>query len=145
VISGLQADHYGEQGRQRLLAISRTERSLLDACVKHFVPLHLDKSTVLLYRDASNGPRVDMDDLMSLSVVGLEMDVLHDPCPVNCNEAVCGVIIDCMQAFATHHNNDDDDNDNDNDDDDDMCLLDTQDESINLLVSHLRAVTCSNA
>jgi hypothetical protein len=59
---------------------SSKHEELIDACIKHLVPIHIPGS-VLLYRDASNGPHVDLKDLISLGIVSLEINVLHDPCP----------------------------------------------------------------
>lgn len=55
--------------------------ALMDACLDHFAPLHISGKSILLYRDPPHGPRVGMRELMSLSALNLEMNVLHDPCP----------------------------------------------------------------
>ena len=57
-----------------------THEALMDACVEHLAELFMGES-VLVYRDPPHGPRVNLDDLFSLSVLGLEMNPRDDPCP----------------------------------------------------------------
>lgn len=69
-----------KKGNFSSCSCSSLHEELMDACIHYFFPLHISESCIL-YRDPSNGPRVGISELMSLSVVNLEMNVLHDPCP----------------------------------------------------------------
>lgn len=57
-----------------------THEELMDTCVEHLAELFMGES-VLVYRDPSHGPRVGLDEIVSLSVIGLEMNPRDDPCP----------------------------------------------------------------